>query len=68
MENEENKTITLKLLAKDYHNPEKDKARKILFSKNIYIDIAGIEWEKDKLKNMNKEKIKYLFGYEIFNK
>ena len=58
------KETSLRILAKDYFNPEKTMASKTLAKEGIYIDIAGIEWEREWLEKFGEEKRKYLFGFE----
>ena len=54
----------IRKVALDYNAPEKGNASRILAKQGVYIDIAGIEWTKDRLERFSQEKRKFLFVFE----
>lgn len=48
----------------DYKNPEKQNASRILAKNGIYVDTAGVTWEKESLERLNVEQRHYLFGFD----
>lgn len=57
----------VKNIATDYFNPEKSNASRILAKKGVYIDIAGIEWKREKLETFTEKKLLFLFGFNPLN-
>lgn len=53
--------------AKEYWNPEKGNASRMLAREGEYIDRAGLEWSQGELERMRKDKRTYLFGFDPLN-
>lgn len=56
----------VKNVALDYQNKEKGNASRILAKQGIFVDIAGIEWEREKLETFTEKKLLFLFGFNPF--
>lgn len=53
----------LRKVAMSYGSPEKGNASRILAKQGVYIDIAGIEWEKKHLVYFGEKKLLFMFGF-----